>query len=54
MKVIVWKWKPNVQDYAGKDVVGIRVVPLRDPLLMGRDGWVGYEEDIPNYKEDEK
>jgi len=50
MKTIVWKWKANILEFIGKPGV-LRVLPPvdflhpKDPSLVGRDGWVAYEED---------
>lgn len=53
MKRIVWKWKANIADYAGKPgVVGIWIIAVfpNDNCLVGRDGYVGFEEEYSNVK----
>lgn len=49
MKRIVWKWKADIVDYIGKPgVVGIWLASVfpNDTCLIGRDGYVGFEEEV--------
>jgi hypothetical protein len=53
---IVWQWKSNIIDWQNRpDVLAVgTTVPFEsppDPSLVGRDGWVAFEEEVkPNEK----
>lgn len=54
MRVIVWKWKANVEEWRNKPGVigiGITVWTKKDRATYGRSGWVGIEEEV---KKDEE
>ena len=47
-KMIVWRWKPDVDKYVGKPgIAGIHyaIYTFRDLTPYGRDGWVGFIEE---------
>lgn len=51
----VWRWKANVQDYINQpNVVGVYVAvaePSEYQCLVGRSGYVGFIETVPDKKE---
>jgi len=54
VKATVWKWRSNLDSYVNKEgVVGVRVSMAfpKDDSLVGRDGWVGFEEELKDAKD---